>query len=106
VTAPPLRPPAHSSEAGHTNGSLALEVPSALVEHLAARVADLLAERLPPERDGYIGVEEAAAYIDAPRSRVYELVAAKRVRHYRDGRRVLFRREDLDAVLRVREVEA
>jgi len=106
VSAPPLRPPAHSSEVGHTNRPLALEVPSALVEAVAVRVADLLAERVPPERDGYLGVEEAADYLACPKSRVYELVAAKRVRHYRDGRRVLFKAEDLDAVLRVRGVEA
>ncbi len=106
MTAPPARARGPLEAPGHTNGPLALEVPSALVEAVAARVAALLAERVPPERDGYLGVDEAAKYLACPRSRVYEIVAAKRVRHYRDGRRVLFRREDLDAVLRVRGVEA
>lgn len=106
MTAPPTRPP-HSLEGpGHTNASLALTVPPELVEHLAVRVADVLAERAPTASDGYLGVEEAAAYLACPKSRMYELVAAKRVRHYRDGRRVLFKAEDLDAVLRVREAEA
>jgi excisionase family DNA binding protein len=73
---------------------------------VADRVAALLAERVPPERDGYLGVEGAAKYLGRPKSRIYELVAAKRLRHYRDGRSLLFRREDLDAVLRVRGVEA
>ena len=107
MTARPARP-SPSFEAGeHTNGSpLSLAIPEALVEAVAERVAEVLAERAPTASDGYLGVEEAAAYLASPKSRVYELVAAKRVRHYRDGRRVLFKAEDLDAVLRVRGVEA
>jgi len=104
--APPARGARPLGASNHTSAIPALEVPAALVEAVAVRVADLLAERVPPERDGYLGVEEAAKYLGRPKSRIYEHVAAKRLRHYRDGRSLLFRREDLDAVLRVREVEA
>ncbi len=76
-----------------------LSVPSELVEALAERVAALIAEQATPVLSPYLTVEEAAEYLGRPRSRVYELVAQKRVRHYRDGRALLFRREDLDACL-------
>jgi len=105
VSSPSPRPSRSLGAPDHTS-ALALTVPPELVEAVAVRVVDLLAGRLPAQRDGYLGVEEAAAYLACPKSRVYELVAAKRVRHYRDGRRVLFKAEDLDAVLRVRGVEA
>jgi len=103
--APPARPSRSFEGPEHTNGSFSLAVPPELVEAVAERVAEVLAERAPTASDGYLGVEEAAAYLASPKSRVYELVAAKRVRHYRDGRRVLFKAEDLDAALSVREVE-
>ena len=107
VTAPPARPSRSFEAPEHTNGSaLSLAVPEALVEAVAERVADLLAERLPAQGPApWLDVDGAAAYLASPKSRVYELVAAKRVRHYRDGRRVLFKAEDLDAALSVREVE-
>jgi excisionase family DNA binding protein len=82
-----------------------LGVPDGLVDALAERVADALVERLPEPVQPYMTVEHAAEYLACPKSRVYELVQQRRVKHYRDGRRLLFRREDLDAVLRVEEVE-
>jgi excisionase family DNA binding protein len=82
-------------------------VPEALLDELAVRVADHLAERLealhPPEP--YLTVEEAAAHLACPASRIYDLTAAKRLRHFRDGRRLLLRREDLDACLSVVEAK-
>jgi len=83
---------------------LALTVPAALVDAIAHRTAELLADRLPePAPDPYLTVEDAAAYLSAPASRVYDLVSLRRVRHFRDGRRLLFRRSDLDAALDVEE---
>ncbi len=76
-----------------------LSVPPELVDALAERVAALIAEQATPVPLPYLTVEEAAEYLGRPRSRVYELVAQKRVRHYREGRALLFRREDLDACL-------
>jgi len=107
VTARPARPPRSFEGREHTNGSaLSLAVSEALVEAVAERVADLLAERLPAQGPApWLDVDGAAEHLSCPKSRVYELIAAKRVRHFRDGRRVLFKAEDLDAALSVREVE-
>jgi excisionase family DNA binding protein len=90
---------------GHTNGSHALPVPDALLESLAVRVADLLAERFPETPEPYLTVEEAATYLACAPKRIYELKAQGRIAHFRDGKRLLFRREDLDAALRRREAE-
>ncbi len=84
----------------------ALTVPPELVAALAERVAALIAGQATPSPSPYLTVEEAAEYLGRPKSRIYELVAQKRVRHYRDGRAVLFRREDLDACLTPVEPEA
>lgn len=80
-----------------------LQVPDGLLDALAERVADHLAERVVPTPAPYLTVEEAAEYLRRPRSRVYELVAAKRLRHHRDGRTLLFRHADLDGCLDVVE---
>ena len=109
MSARPARPARPFEAPERTNGTaLSLAVPAELVEAIAQRVADLLAERLPAQRGPapWLDVDGAAEHLSCPKSRVYELIAAKRVRHYRDGRRVLFKAEDLDAVLRVRGVEA
>lgn len=82
----------------------ALGIPDAVLDELAARVAAAIVERMPEPVEPYMDAERAAEYLACPKSRIYELVAAGRLRHYRDGRRVLLRREDLDAVLRVEEL--
>ncbi len=85
---------------------LSLNVPPELIDALAKRVATLLTETATPPPSPFLGVDEAAEYLGRPKSRVYELVAQRRVRHYRDGRALLFRREDLDACLTPVEAEA
>jgi excisionase family DNA binding protein len=82
------------------NGNgLALSVPAELVEAIARQVADELAERMPDRPEPYLNVEQAAEYLAAPKSRVYDLVRDGRLTPYKDGSRSLFRREDLDAAL-------
>ena len=78
---------------------------TALTDQLADAIADRLATRLTPptvDTTPWMNVEQAAAYIVAPVSRVYDLVARERdpLPHHRDGRRLLFHRDDLDAYLR------
>lgn len=82
---------------------LALGVPAELVEAIAVRVSDLLSERLPAPYEPYLNVDEAAEHLAAKKSRIYALVESGRLRAYRDGRRLLFRREDLDAALTIEE---
>ncbi len=79
---------------------IALTLPAEALDAIAERVAELVAAQLTTNTiDHYLTVEQAAQYLGCPRSRIYDLVAQRRVRHYRDGRRVLFRSGDLDAVL-------
>lgn len=82
-----------------------LQVPDGLLDALAERVAGHLADRVVPPAEPYLTVEEAAEYLRRPKSRIYELVASKRLRHRRDGRTLLFRHEDLDGCLDVVETE-
>jgi excisionase family DNA binding protein len=73
-------------------------VPPEVIEAVARRAVELLAE-LPAAAEPWIGVEDAAAHIAAPRSRVYALVSAGRIPHVKDGSRLLFRRSVLDGWL-------
>lgn len=74
---------------------LRFEIPDELVDAIADRVAD----RLERPAEGWLDVDQAADYICAPKSRIYDWIAQERVEHRRDGRRVLFRRAWLDAAL-------
>jgi excisionase family DNA binding protein len=97
-------PPADVRDVGQAN-PFGLAVPAGLLDALAERVAGHLADRVVPTPAAYLTVEEAAEYLRRPKSRIYELVAAKRLRHRRDGRTLLFRHEDLDGCLDVVEAE-
>ncbi len=66
MTARPARPPASAFGGHSTNGSpLSLAVPPELVDAVAERVADLLADRRVPEPEPWIGVEQAAEHLPA-----------------------------------------
>jgi hypothetical protein len=70
---------------------------------LADRLAPLLADRLghAAAQDGWLrGADQIAAYIGAPRSRVYALTSADRIPVQRDGSALISRKPDLDAWLR------
>jgi hypothetical protein len=80
---------------------LALELSDDLVDAVAERVADLLAQGSQPEP--WIGLDEAAEHLGCPVSRLYRLRARAdggRERNplpfERDGARLLFRRSALD----------
>ena len=93
------------SRIGQESDSLALLLPPALVEALADRVADRVVEQMPQPAEPFLDVDGAAEHLVCAPSRIYELVSAGRVRVHRDGRRLLFRRVDLDAVLDTREAD-
>jgi excisionase family DNA binding protein len=70
---------------------------------LADRLAPLLADRLghAGADDGWLrGADQIAAYIAAPRSRVYALTSARRIPVERDGSALVARRSALDDWLR------
>src|SRR5690242_20549548 len=83
---------------------IALAVPSELIAAIADRVADVLEQRgltTNPAPSPWMGVENAAHYIEASgKQRVYDLVHEGALRPARDGRRLLFHREELDRYLR------
>lgn len=73
-------------------------VPDAdVLEQLARRLATLIAE----ERDAspWMSAPQAAEYLGWPIKRVYNLTAAQAIPHHRQGGRLIFRRDELDAWL-------
>ena len=81
-----------SPTAGHP---LALALPPELVEQIAQRAAAILAAEHGPADAGYIDVAGAAEFLACPKSRLYALVSAGRLPHYKDGSRLLFDRTEL-----------
>jgi hypothetical protein len=85
-------------------GGAAIDLGEGFLEALAPLVAAEVAELMEPA-EPWLTVEQAAAYLSAPTSRVYDLVSARKgnpdagVQFRTDGRRLLFRRPWLDAVL-------
>ena len=100
MTAPPARARGPLEGPEHVSPPLALELPPELLEHLAERAATIVAERLEPAAEPWIGVEQAAEHLACPRSRIYALASAGRVPLERDGSRLLFRRSRLDEWVR------
>lgn len=78
---------------------LTVALPGELVDVVAARVVEMLEERGMVEPDPWLTVEQAAEYIGAKKQRLYDLVDQGKLWPGRDGRRLLFRRSDLDAYL-------
>jgi excisionase family DNA binding protein len=81
--------------------ALRLDAPPALIAELAAALADELERRgsatTPPSP--YLDVSEAATYLRCSEQRLYDLNSSKTLVALRDGRRLLYRREQLDAYL-------
>jgi excisionase family DNA binding protein len=66
-------------------------------------LAELLAERVQARLgvgSPWLRAPEAAAYLACPESRIRKLTMTRELPAHRDGRRVLYRREDLDAFIR------
>jgi len=76
--------------------SIALAVPPELIETIARRAAEILAER-EQAPSGYLDVDGAAAFLACPKSRIYALVSAGRIPFEKDGSRLLFDRDGLRA---------
>lgn len=78
--------------------ALRVEVDEELIEQIARRATELIGERSESaSKDGWLrGADRIAAYIDAPRSRVYALVSARRIPVHHDGSALIARRSELD----------
>jgi excisionase family DNA binding protein len=81
--------------------ALLTELDDDTLDALADALAPRLAERLAQTSDGprWLNTRQAADYLAAPVSRVHDLVQLRQLEPRRDGRRLLFRRDDLDAYL-------
>jgi hypothetical protein len=88
--------------------AVSLPIPSELVEAIAERAADLVAERMagsggaanPGGGDRWLrGADAIAGYIGAPPSRVYALNSAGRIPVHHDGSALIARCSELDAWL-------
>ena len=67
-----------------------------LAELQAPRLAGRLSEPVAP---AWLNAEQAAEHLACSRGRLYDLVQVGKLEPRRDGRRLLFRRADLDAYL-------
>lgn len=84
---------------------LSFTLPEGLLDQIADRVALRINARAADQAESYLDVTDAGEYLRCPASRIYELKAQGRIRYFNDGRRLLFRRADLDACLDVGEPE-
>jgi len=77
--------------------ALTVNFPPELVEQIAARAAEIVAERTGAgDADTWLTVAEAAEYLRCSTGRIYQLVSARRIPYSKDGSRTLFRRSELD----------
>src|SRR3954463_7896256 len=84
--------------------TMRLELDDRLLDALADRLADKLAARLAPPgalaATPWMSAQAAADYIGCSLSRVRKLTMLGDLPTHRDGGRVLYRRDDLDAYIR------
>ncbi len=81
--------------------TLTIELSDQQIEALAVHVAaaaDRSRQETQPEP--WLNVDQAAAYLSCGKQRVYNLISQRRLRHVKDGSRVLVRREWIDEHLK------
>jgi excisionase family DNA binding protein len=79
---------------------LSVDIPSELVEQIATRAAELVLERQAQDGSPWLDADGAARYLSTSRERIYDLVQLRKLTTHRDGRRLLFRRAELDRYLK------
>lgn len=92
---------------------LPVVVPVEIVEYIAARVTELLADevRATDAAAAWLDVAAAAQHLGYAtkgrrgRQRIYDLVSQRRLRFAKDGSRLLFRRSWLDDYLEGRQAD-
>jgi excisionase family DNA binding protein len=83
--------------------ALRVDIGEELIEQIARRAAELVAEHAEPAEvggDGYLDVNGAAEFLSCPKSRIYSLASLGRIPHYHDGSRLLFDRAELREYVR------
>jgi excisionase family DNA binding protein len=90
---------APSAERPSDGVALTVQLSNAQLEQLAALVAPLLADRSPAPVTSWLDTAGAAEHLCCSPGRIHDLVQLGKLTPRRDGRRLLFRRADLDAYL-------
>jgi predicted DNA-binding transcriptional regulator AlpA len=79
--------------------TLAFELPDELVEQIAQRAAELIAERQPTTAEPWLNVEQAAAHLAISTSQLYTLTSQRHRNGLpvtKEGSRSYFRASELD----------
>jgi excisionase family DNA binding protein len=79
--------------------SLTIELPDEVLELIAERAAELVAARQAPTAAAWLDTKGAAEHLACSTARIHDLVQARALRPRRDGRRLLFKRSELDDYL-------
>lgn len=84
--------------------TLTVLIPDGVMKEICDRVIAMLAvgDLRPGAKSPYLTTDEAAEYARCTRQRIYDLRSKGVLASYRDGRRVLVLREELDAHLATR----
>ena len=88
----------HPPGMGSREVTLTVTLSAAQVEAIARRAAELVSERQ-QQASPYLDSHGAGEYLCCSRGRIFDLVQLGKLEPVRDGRRLLFRRSDLDAYL-------
>jgi excisionase family DNA binding protein len=89
------RPPSPYSTTGTSPPTILFQLPPELIADIASALAERPSEAAP--ESPYLNTNEAAEYLRAPTSRVHDLVQRGHLTPHKDGRRLLFTREQLRA---------
>jgi excisionase family DNA binding protein len=79
--------------------ALIAELSDADLRDLARLLAPYLPATAPADPTTWLNTDQAADYLSCPRSRIHDLVQLHKLSPRRDGRRLVFKRADLDAYL-------
>jgi excisionase family DNA binding protein len=86
--------------------SVAFELTPAQLDTIAERAAEILAERQGTTASAaspWLSTAGAAEHLATTPARIHDLVQSRALRPRRDGRRLLFKRDELDAYLEASE---
>ncbi|MFN8224251.1 MAG: helix-turn-helix domain-containing protein [Gaiellales bacterium] len=80
-----------------------VELPESLLAALAERVAQVVQASTPAEQPSspYMTTEQAAAFLCCSRQRIHDLLGQGKLSRYKEGRRTLLLREDLEQLVRL-----
>jgi excisionase family DNA binding protein len=82
------------------SATVVLSLPDEWLNEIARRVVALMGQAPTDDADPWMTVTEAAKHIRCTTSRIYKLVEQGSLPHHREGRRLLFKRSELDSFIR------